>query len=278
MSGAGGTTARLAAAVSGWTGWRRAAACFGFGALAVAAQPPLHFLPVLIVSFGGLVWLLDGTATRRQAFAVGWWFGAGYFAAGLYWVSNALLVDAARFGWMIPFAVLGLSFGLGLFIGAATWLSRLGRPSGVFRIFALAGAWTLLEWVRGAVLTGFPWNPVGNVWVAAPPVLQAASWIGVYGLSLVTVFAAAAPALLARPGLRPGLRPRLGAASGLVVLLVLAVAGAVRLSAPDPGVVPGVALRIVQANVDQAEKWRPETRAASFALHLRLSREGGLSR
>jgi apolipoprotein N-acyltransferase len=96
--------ARLAAVV----GWRRCLVAFLLGAAAIAAQPPVHFLPALLLAFPGLVWLLDGARSGRAAFGIGWMFGAGYFAAGLYWVSNALLVDAARFAWLIPFAIIGL--------------------------------------------------------------------------------------------------------------------------------------------------------------------------
>lgn len=273
MTGAGRCVARLSAGLAGCTGWRRWAAAFALGALAAAAQPPVHLIPVLIVSFAGLVRLLDGATRGRTAFAVGWWFGAGYFAAGLYWVSYALLVDAARFAWLIPPALLGLSFGLGLFIGAATWLARRAARAGLWRIAGLAGAWTLLEWIRGVVLTGFPWNPVGNVWVAAPPVLQAASWIGVYGLSLLTVFAAAAPAGLAGPG--PARARWTAALSGLALIAALAVAGAVRLSGDAGGSVAGVTLRIVQPDIAQQDKWRPDVRAANFALHMRLSGRRG---
>lgn len=269
MTGSGGPLARLAAFLSAGSRWRRFAFSVALGMLAAGAQPPVHALPLLIVSFTGLVWLLDGAQSRRGAFAVGWWFGAGYFGAGLYWVSNALLVDAAKFGWLIPFAMLGLSFGLGLFTGVATWIARLLRPAGAARIFALAGAWTLLEWVRGVVLTGFPWNPVGNVWVAAEPVLQGAAWGGVYGLSLITVFAAAAPALLEARGRRVWLF----SGSGLALIGLVAVAGAIRLAGGDNRTVPGVTVRIVQAAIDQRDKWLPENRARNFALHLRLSTE-----
>ena len=249
------------------TGWRRWLAAAVLGALAAAAQPPLFVLPVLLISFPGLVWLLDGAGSRRAAFAAGWFFGAGYFAAGLYWVSHALLVDADRFAWLIPFAVLGLSFGLGLFTGVMALVARAVWAPGMGRVLVLAATWAVFEWVRGTVLTGFPWNPVGNVWTAVPPVLQAAAVIGVYGLSALTVFAAAAPALLSRPG-----RYRIAMAlSGCAVLAAVAGAGSIRLAADAPAGAPGVTLRIVQPNIPQRDKWRPEKRAENFARSLRLS-------
>jgi apolipoprotein N-acyltransferase len=267
MIQASGCLARIAASVQSTTGWCRWALAFSLGALAAAAQPPVHFLPVLLVAFPGLVWLLDGARRRRTAFALGWLFGAGYFAAGLYWVSNALLVDAARFAWLIPFTLLGLSFGLSLFIGMATLLARILWTPGSGRILALAGAWTVLEWVRGVALTGFPWNPVGNVWVIWEPLLQAAAWGGVYGLSAITVFVAASFAMLSVEGRRALAVP----ISGLAILAVLSGAGFLRLSYTPGGTVPGVMLRIVQPNIDQRDKWRADRRAYNYARHIEMS-------
>jgi apolipoprotein N-acyltransferase len=248
-------------------GWRRWMIAFLLGAVAVAAQPPVHFLPALFLAFPGLVWLLDGAVSRRAAFGVGWMFGTGYFAAGLYWVSNALLVDAARFAWLIPFAVIGLSLGLGLFIGLTTLLARTLWSPGIGRVFALAVSWAFFEWARGTVLTGFPWNPVGNVWVVVLPVLQTASWLGVYGLSAITVFAAAAVAVLGMPATRQFF----WAASGIGVLGMLAVLGAMRLADAHSETVPGVVLRIVQPNIGQRDKWLPGRRAENYGRHLQLS-------
>ena len=267
MTLASGRFGRVAAHLQSITGWRRWVLTFLLGALAAAAQPPVHILPVLLVSFPGLVWLLDGAERRRTAFALGWLFGAGYFAAGLYWVSNALLVDAARFAWLIPFTVLGLSFGLSLFIGVATLVARTIWAPGPGRIFALAGAWTLMEWARGLVLTGFPWNPLGNVWVIWEPLLQAAAWGGVYGLSAVTVFAAASFAMLSAGGRRALYVP----VSGLAILAVLSMAGFLRLSDASSGTVPGVMLRIVQPNIAQRDKWQPDRRARNYAKHIEMS-------
>lgn len=266
-----GAITTLAGSLADLEGWRRWALSFLFGALAVAAQPPFHVLPALLIAFPGLVWLLDGARSWRSAFGVGWMFGAGYFAAGLYWVPNALLVDAARFAWLIPFAVLGLSLGLGLFVGAMAVMARQIWSPGAGRILALAASWAFFEWVRGTVLTGFPWNPVGNIWVAAAPVLQSASWLGVYGLSAVTVVAAAGLALFGAPALRT----RLWGISGLLLIAAIAVAGTVRLASAPTDTVAGVFLRIVQPNIAQRDKWLPARRAQNYARHLQMSGERG---
>ena len=115
---------RLALWLASLSGWRRhLMACF-LGALAVLSLPPfnllpVNFLPVLLVSFPGLVWLTDGNTGYRSAFALGWSFGFGFFVAGLYWIAAALFVDIAQFWWLVPFAVAGVPAGLAIFTGVA---------------------------------------------------------------------------------------------------------------------------------------------------------------
>lgn len=99
---------RLAGRIILLWGWRRALAAFLAGAVAVLTQAPFDFFAAGFVAFPVLVWLLDGASAEPDAplweralpaFAVGWWFGFGYFVAGLWWVGNALLVDAEGFAW-----------------------------------------------------------------------------------------------------------------------------------------------------------------------------------
>jgi apolipoprotein N-acyltransferase len=273
--------------VAGLTGWRRAAFATAAGALTAAALPPVHAVPVLLVSFPALVWLIDGSGNRRAAFAAGWWFGFGGFLAGLYWVGLSFQVDAAKFGSYGAIAVVALAAGLAVFPALAALLSRLAGIGGAGRIPVLAAAWTGCEWLRGTVLTGFPWNPLGTAWAFSDAMIQLAALTGVFGLSLVTVLAAAAPAVLgdgdagrAARGLGGliGRRWALPVAAAGLLALVWA-GGAVRLAgAPvgsDAGSVAGVALRLVQANIAQKDKWRPELRDRIFGKYLRLSRAGG---
>ena len=273
----------------------------GLGALASAALPPLFAVPLLGVAFTGLVWLIDGTGSARSparaAFAAGWWFGFGHFMTGLYWITNSLLVDADRFGWLVPFAVSGLSAGLAIFPGLAAAAVRLGGARGAGRVLALAVAWTVVEWLRGHILSGFPWNLVGTAWVFSDAVSQTVALTGAYGLSLLTVALAAAPATLG-DGVGGGAadadagRGRRWAALAVMTALfgVLWAAGEVRLaSAPakvDPAaaagsegsVVPEVRLRLVQANIDQRLKWSPSERAANFRKFLSMTRGPGFEK
>ncbi len=237
------------------------------GAVTAAALPPVHAIPLLAIAFPVLIWQLDGAGRGRTAFARGWWFGFGFFVAGLYWIAHALLTDPARYGWMIPFAVGGLAAYLALFPALAALVAhRFSRP-GLGRILVFAAAWTAGEGLRGVLFTGFPWNPLGNVWTVSSPMLQIAAVIGVYGLGLITVAAAAAPATLAATGRRRW-APTVGAAA---LLAMMYAGGAARLAGASSAVVPGVVLRLVQPNIAQHHKWREDLRAAQFEKHLSLS-------
>jgi apolipoprotein N-acyltransferase len=244
------------------------------GAAATAALPPLHVLPLLVVAFSGLLWLVDGSRSRRGAFLVGWWFGLGHFVTGLYWFAHAMLTDAERFAWLIAPAVLGVSAVLAIFPALATSASRCISP-GAARALGLALAWTAAEWLRGRVLSGFPWNLIGYSWVVSDEMLQLASLAGIYGLSLVTVLAAALPATLADAA--AGTRRWMPTAFAVALLAAAWASGALRLAAAgETDTVDGVRLRLVQPNVAQHHKWRPELRAALFAKQLELSAQPGI--
>jgi apolipoprotein N-acyltransferase len=190
----------LATGLAGLRGWRRHGAAALCGALASAALPPLHLVPLLIPAFTGLLWLLDGAARRREAALIGWSFGFGHMLTGLYWIGVAFLVDPDRFGLAMPFAVLGMSAGLALFPALAVLAAAWPGWRGPARVALLAAAWLAAEMLRAWVLTGFPWNLIGSVWSFAPAMLQLSALTGVWGLSAVTVVAAAAPAVLTGPG------------------------------------------------------------------------------
>ena len=186
---------RLAGRIILLWGWRRALAALAAGALAALGQAPWDFFAACFISFPVLVWLLDGAegdGSRRlpfrlaPAFAVGWWFGFGYFMAGLWWVGNALLVEADEFAWALPVAVLGLPALLALFYGFATALARSLWSDDFGRIAALAVSFAVAEWLRSFVLTGFPWNPIG---LAAMPADLAMAAIITAAVPMFTIYA-----------------------------------------------------------------------------------------
>ncbi len=266
---------RLAHSIVLAWGWRRALIAFGAGAISTLALPPFDIWPVLFLTFPVLVWLIDGSAAGRLggAFAAavaGWFFGFGYFLAGLYWIGHAFLVDAKTFGWLLPFAVTILPAGLALFFALGCGFARLIWLRGPLRILSLAIALTAAEWLRGHVLTGFPWNAIGYALTGPLVLAQSAALIGLWGLTFVAIAVFASPAALAddKSGAR---RPWLPLAASLVVLAVLAGYGAWRLARTPTQFVDSVRLRIMQPNLPQDEKFNYSSKQQVMSRYLALS-------
>ena len=280
VAGAAAPDAGFADRIAGLRGWRRRGAALLLGGLAAAALPPVHALPLLLIAFPGLFLLLRGTRTVWNGFWVGWWFGCGYFIAGIYWLAWPFTLDMERFGWMIPFAVFGLSALQAIFVGAAAALARATRFRGAAGVVMLAVSWSAFEFARGQVgnvFAGFPWNLIAIAWAAVDEMIQPAAFVGAYGLGFLTVLIAAMPAVLAEPSMNRAARfAWLGGA--LALLATLWLAGAQRLAGADPEPVPGVRLRLVQGNIAQSLKWVEGRREQTFAHYIRLSASPGFDR
>jgi apolipoprotein N-acyltransferase len=256
-------------------GWRRWLIAFGAGALSALAMAPFNVWPILFLTFPTLVWLIDGAGIdpwrgARLAAITGWWFGFGYFLAGLYWVGYAFLVDAPTFGWLLPIAVLGLPAMLAVFTAFGAALARLLWTRGALRILALGVGLTTAEWLRGHVLTGFPWNAFGYALTTPLALAQAASIIGIWGLTFVTVVICATPATLTDD--RAETRwPWLPLALGLIVLAGLGGFGTFRLARTPTRLVEGVHLRIMQPNLQQDTRFKYSAKQEVIDRYIALS-------
>ncbi|WP_164879496.1 apolipoprotein N-acyltransferase [Afifella aestuarii] len=271
---------RLAQAIILSWGWRRRGIAFSAGAVSALAQAPFFLFPLLWLTLPVLVLLVDGAVSSRfsgrtgrlmAAFGAGWWFGFGYFLAGLWWVGSAFLVEADQFGWLMPFAVVLLPAGLAILWGLGVVAARLIWSSSSWRIFALAFGLGSAEWLRGHLFTGFPWNALGYALTAGEVMMQSASLANIYALSFLAVVVFAAPVTLLSGERRKYVAPLLSVAA----VLALAGYGLVRLGSASDATVPGINLRIVQPAVDQAQKWLPENRNRVFQDYLTLSAEPG---
>jgi apolipoprotein N-acyltransferase len=256
-------------------GWRRAAIAFVAGAASTLALAPFNLWPVMFLTFPVAVWLIDGSAAGRlggvmAAAGAGWWFGFGYFLAGLYWIGNAFLVDAKTFGWLLPIAVAGLPAGLALFTAAGFALARMAWARGATRVLVLAVALTVAEWLRGHVLTGFPWNAYGYALTGPLVLAQGASLAGLWGMTFAAVAMFASPAVLADERADTP-RPWLPLAASILVLAALAGYGVMRLQANPTAFVEGVRLRVMQPNLQQDEKFNYAARQRVMARYLTLS-------
>lgn len=255
-------------------GWRRRLIALAAGAASALAMAPYDAWPLLAITFPIFVWLIDGAGAGasglRAAFATGWWFGFGYFLAGLYWIGMALLVEADQFGWLLPFAVVMIPAGLALFTALGATFARLIWTPGASRILAFAVGLGAAEWLRGHVLTGFPWNSFGYALASVPLFAQAAALVGLWGLTLIALAVLASPATLAdgREATRQPWFPTLLAAG---VLVALGAYGAHRLATIEIGQVDGVRLRIMQPSLPQDVKFRASAKQAVMDLYTSIS-------
>jgi apolipoprotein N-acyltransferase len=256
-------------------GWRRWLIAFTAGALSALAMAPFNAWPVLFLTFPTLVWLIDGAGVSRRgglatAAATGWWFGFGYFLAGLYWIGYAFLVDAPTFGWLLPIAVIGLPAVLAIYMALGVVLARLIWTRGALRVLALGVTLTASEWLRGHILTGFPWNAFGYALAAPLPLAQAFSVVGIWGLTFIAVVVFASPATLTddRSETR---RPWLPLALGVAVLAVLGGLGALRLARSPTRLVDGVHLRIMQPNLQQDVRFNYAAKQQVMDTYVALS-------
>ncbi len=227
-------------------------AALAAGGLAALGQAPFGWWFFGLIGLGLGYWLVAGAATPRRAGLAGWALGTGYFAGSLNWLVSPFLVDAPRYGWMAPFALLFMAAGLALFWGLAGWGARRlagRRPAWLVWAALMSGA----ELLRGRVLTGFPWGGPGEFWVDTP-LLGLAPWTGATGMGFLSfLVAAAAVAAFSHRRRVPALAALAVFAAALVVLGAWQMARPL----PGPGAAPGLAIRLVQPNAAQDQKWDP---------------------
>ncbi len=271
---------RIQAWFAACTPWQRRGLAFAAGALATLGHAPFQLTLLYAVAITVLVWLLDVSAANerrlRSAFSIGWFFGLGHFATGLYWIAAAFNVDSDAWGpvWGIP-ATLALAAGLALFFGAGALIAMLLWTKDVRRIAALAIGVFVSEWLRGHILTGFPWLLPAYVWTPGEPISQLASLAGAYGVSLFTLLIAATPAALADTGQSSGRR----FAPVLVAALAIGMAWGwgVQHIASAPVELPGAQpiIRVADSGLGQAEKWqnRPDQEWRVLQRYLDASGE-----
>lgn len=244
------------------------------GAVSATGFAPLHFSPLTLLALAGWMALVARSPKGWRAFGIGWAFGVGHFTVGLNWIATAFTYQAAMPAWLGWIAVVLLALYLAVYPALAAWgawmVARFkggaGTAASVSFILAFAALWTLTEWLRSWVFTGFAWNPLSAV---AAPIASPAMFIGTYGLSaLICLVAAGLPLALAR---------RWRAATSLLLIVFIAW-GASCLTLLSNSVGPGISskgdrvpITVVQPNVGQQDKWVGAKADANFAKLARLT-------
>ena len=240
------------------------------GLVSALGFAPVGTWPLLLAGFAALLWLVERAPSLRSALARGWSFGVGQFVLGLNWIATAFTYQAAMPAWLGWIAVVLLSLYLAVYPAAAAGLAwRWGRDRAAAFVLIFAAAWIVTEWLRASLFTGFAWNPAG---VALMPTFLAwpAVWVGTYGLSGLAALLAGALFL--------AVRHRAGWQRAAAILVVpVALAAAARAAAPPLPPPSGPAVRIVQPNVNQADKWREGFHREGLRRLDRLSSAGGVA-
>ncbi len=244
------------------------------GALAVGGFAPFDLWPLPLLSLAVLFALQLRAGSMRAGFALGFAWGLGFFIAGVSWIYVSLSVYGGMAPWLAALATLLFCAFLALFPAAAGALQAYpgghkrwhGSPA-VRALLLIPLAWGVTEWVRGWIFTGFPWLLVGYSQVPTSPLAGYAPLIGVYGVSWLL---ASIAALLAWSVTTRGSLARHAWAVAAVVALGVGgqVLRGVEWTTPD-GAPTSVAL--LQGNVPQDMKWRPEKTAATLDTYLRMA-------
>ncbi len=275
------TFARAHSFVADLDGWRRYGFACGCGVVTAFAQAPYYLLPCLIIGFSGLVWLMDQAVEHahrnKVSFFTGWWFAFGYLYVSIYWLAFSFFHNADSTWDLVMLAglgfvgVAGAAAFIALFYGAATLCAGQLWKADWTRILVLGIGWSIAEYGRGHVLTGFPWNLTGQSFAGTPVLAQAAAIIGPYGLSLVVIVLAAIPALSVSQQGQDRKFSVLPAALVAVSMVLIVAYGVGRLAVNPVRYKENIRLQIVQPNVAQRDKLNPAKFPDNFMASYELS-------
>jgi len=241
------------------------------GALTVSGFAPdaLSFLPLFTLAALFLLW--SRASSRKAAAYMGFAFGLGFFGAGVSWV----YVSVHEFGGMsMPLAVVAtflFCLVLSLFPAAAGLLQA--GPGGLTRrraLLLIPALWVSMEWVRGWILTGFPWLALGYSQAVTSPLAGFAPLFGVYGVSLASALCAGALALLADARLHR--RGRAAIVFPVAILLMLVLAGSIlkQVEWVRPLGAP-VTVSLLQGNIPQEMKWREDKAKTTLDAYMAMT-------
>ena len=285
-------------------GWRRNLLAFALGVFATLTLAPFYLFPLIVPAYAGLFLLVKNAQNSKRAFADGWWWGWGFYITGLYWFCIALLTDAEKFAWAIPFALFGLNAIIALYPAIACLLfyflqtvipspvSRHGVNSAEgslhknkdkilrlrlrfaqddkYHCLTFSTIWLLVEYARGHLFSGFPWNLAGYSFGFSDVSLQLASVLGAYGLTFFTVLLGASVAIIRAS--------KVFVLSVWGLFVVSLIWGDWRLNNASEGESTGAILRLVQANILQPHKWDPKLQQQNLEEYIKLTQSAGIEK
>jgi apolipoprotein N-acyltransferase len=243
-------------------GWQRALLLLVAGAVAGLSVPPFFVLPALVVAMPVWIWSLDGAEPGKgipgrlfgPAFRIGFLFGWGYFLVSFHWLGAAFFIDGGAMLVLMPFAIAALAALIALFWGIASAVSHWFWSHGAGRILVFVACLTTAEWLRGHVLSGFPFDLLGYSLTGTSELMQGAALIGVYGLTFVAALLGSLLALVWPADDRPLARRLFPLFLGLGIVAAQLGYGLNRLGEPVPPPLE-TTIRLVQPMVMEHADW-----------------------
>jgi apolipoprotein N-acyltransferase len=157
------------------------------GLLLTLTFSPFNIIILSIISFSGILYILEKAQNSKQAFLIGYFFGFGHFVSSLYWIANSLFIDINSFWWLLPIAVILLPSILAIYIGCTT-LITFHFKGRIIRALSFPAIWVIIEWIRSYLFIPFPWNLVGYSLTSSTTMLQLAYYFGIFGCSFLVIF------------------------------------------------------------------------------------------
>jgi apolipoprotein N-acyltransferase len=242
------------------------------GLLVAAAFPKWDHAWLLIFALVPLLWALKGKSPKA-GFGLGLLSGLAHYVALLYWIVYVTHV----FGHLPLIVAIGIMLLLAGYLSLYTAFWGLGVAWGATRGLSLLwwapALWVVLEFGQTYIISGFPWELLGNGLYRYPVLLQLADITGVYGLSFLVVLVNASLYLLCFPPRGKALRFRQAAV--VCLLLVLWVAyGYYRLAEVEAlaAASPKIRVAVVQGNIKQGEKWQKDKVLFTLDRYAELTR------
>jgi len=235
------------------------------GGLAALGHAPFSLPWVALLGLLALFASVGKAGSLGAAAWTAWLGGAVYFGVVMHWIVEPFQVDAARHGWMAPFALVFLAGGLALFWGLAGWIA--GRLGGALRPLVFALALTAAEVVRSVIFTGLPWGLIGGIWINGSAASWL-SWVGPHGLGLLTLLGPAGFFLMRRHA------PTFAVVPFVAIPLALTATGMLQSPAPLAAANAPV-IRLIQPNAPQHLKWDPDWAGVFYRRQLEMTAEAG---
>ena len=236
------------------------------GAVSLLGFAPFYIFPIPIIAIAGLCYLWVKTGTPAASWILGFSYGLGLYCVGIYWIYISLHDFGGMPWWFAGFCTFCLCAFMALFTGLVSWFAKkLNASFSYAPLLSIPVLWGLSDWVRSWIFTGFPWLTLGYSQVPYSPLAGYIPIIGVYGVSVVTVFLAA---LIAYWFTKPSLIYKRYSIAAIVLIVV--VGNILKIVPWTTPIGEPISVALLQGNTAQDIKWSPETALGTIKQYIEM--------